>query len=152
MNIEILIIALLAAMSVVVVVRKFSSSRYGSLRPSEETTNAYLAFRVNPGMSYYLSGSDVYPNAIIGIDKSWTLQSDLWKPLEMDAKVLRGLVENMKAQGLGSGVTPCGYEILDDRKGKIGDWFSFPGQNITVWIKGENRFQLSTPENLFSQR
>jgi hypothetical protein len=150
MNMQILIIILLAAVVLFILIKKFSSGHYGSLRPSLETTNAYLSFQVNPGMKYYLSGSDVYPNAIIGIERAWILESDLWKPLEMDSKTLKGLIENMKAVGLGSGVIPYGYEIFDDREGKIGDWFSLPGQNVTVWIRGENRFKLSTPENLHS--
>jgi hypothetical protein len=152
MNMQILIIILLAAIALIILIRRFSSGRYGSLRPSLETTNAYLSFQVNPGMKYYLSGSDVYPNAIIGINRSWTLESDLWKPIEIDSKTLKGLIENMKSVGLGSGVIPYGYEIFDDREGKIGDWFSLPGQNVTVWLRGENRFELSTPENLYSQK
>jgi hypothetical protein len=145
MNMQILIIILLAVIALIMLIRRFSRGRYGSLRPSLGTTNAYLSFQVNPGMKYY-------PNAIIGIERGWTLESDLWKPLEMDSKILKGLIFNMKAVGLGSGVIPYGYEIFDDREGKIGDWFSLPGQNVTVWLRGENRFELSTPENPHSQK
>ena len=152
MNMQILFVILLAAVALFVLIRRFSRGRYGSLRPSIETTNAYLSFQVNPGIKYYLSGSGVYPNAIIGIERAWIPESDLWKPLEMDSKALKELIENMKAVGLGSGVIPYGYEIFDDREGKIGDWFSLPGQRIKVWIKGENRFELSIPENLYSQK
>jgi hypothetical protein len=151
MTVQILIIILMAAIALTILIKRFSGKRYGSLRPSMETTNSYLTFRVNSSMTYYLSGSDVYPNAIIGISKSWSLQSELWKPLEMDQKALKELVENMKTLGVGSGVIPYGYEIFDDREGKIGDWFSLPGQNITVWLRGDNRFGLSTPKNLYSQ-
>ena len=149
MTMQILFVILLAAIALIILIKRFSSGRYGSLRPSLETTASYVAFRVNPEMAYYLSGSDVYPNAIIGINRSWTLDTDLWKPLAMDSNTLKGLIENMKAVGLGSGIIPYGYEIFDDRTGKIGDWFSLPGQNVTVWLRGENRFQLSTPGNLY---
>jgi hypothetical protein len=152
MNMQILFVILLAAIALFMLVKRFSGGRYGSLRPSLGTTNACLSFQVNPGMKYYLSGSDVYPNAIIGIERAWILESDLWKPLAIDSKTFKGLIENMKAVGLGSGVIPYGYEIFDDREGKIGDWFSLPGQNITVWLRGENRFELSTPENLYPQK
>jgi len=150
MNMQILIIIMLVAVALIILVQKFSRGRYGSLRPSLETTKAYISFRVDPEMAYYLSGSDVYPNAIIGINRSWTLQYDLWKPLDIDSKALMGLVENMKTLGLGSGVIPYGYEIFDDKAEKIGDWFSLPGQNTTVWIKEENQFQLSVPGNVYS--
>jgi len=58
----------------------------------------------------------------------------------------------MKAVWLESGGTPYGYGTFDDREGKIGDWFSLPGQNFMVWAKGKKRFELSTPGNLYSQK
>lgn len=152
MDIQILFIILLAAILLVILIKRFSRGRYGSLRPSSETTNAYLAFQVNPGMRYYLSGSDLYPNAIIGIVKAWTLESDLWKPLDLDPKKLKEFIFNINSRVMGTGPLLGGYEIFDDRKGKIGDWLSLPGQNVTVWIAGGNRVSLSTPENLFSQK
>ena len=146
MGIQILFVILLAVVVLIILIKRFSSSRYGSLRPSPETESAYLSFQVDPGMRYYLSGPDLHPNAIIGIRKAWTLESDLWKPLDLDPKKLHELIFNIKSYGMGAGIMPSGYEIFDDGKGKkIGDWFSLPGQNITVWLKGENRVELSTP-------
>jgi hypothetical protein len=152
MQMQILFVVLLAAIALILLIKRFSSGRYGTLRPSLGATTSYLAFRVDPTMAYYRSGSDLYPNAIIGVNRSWTLDSDLWKPMEMDSKTLQGLVESMKGVGIGSGIIPYGYEIFDNREEKIGDWFSLPGQKVTIWIKGEKRFQLSTPENLYSQK
>jgi hypothetical protein len=152
MDMKILFGILLAAVALIMIIKRFSSGRYGSLRPSLETTTAYLSFQVDPGMKYYLSGPDLYPHAIIGIEKAWTLESDLWKPLELDPKKLKELIFNIKSQGLGTGVLPYGYEIFDDRGGKIGNWFALPGQNITIWLRGENRVELSTPENPPPQR
>jgi hypothetical protein len=145
MDMQILFMILLAVVVLIILIKRFSRGRYGSLRPSPETMNAYLSFQVDPGMRYYLSGSDLYPNAIIGIGKAWTLESDLWKPLDLDPNKLKELIFNIRSQGLGAGVMPGGYEIFDDRGGKIGDWFSLPGQNVTVWLRGENRVELSTP-------
>jgi len=151
LKMQILVIVLLAVVALLIVIPRFSGRRYGSLRPSMETTSAYLSSQVNPGMNYYLSGSDVYPHAIIGVKKEWTLESDLWKPLDLDPKTLSELIFNMKSQGLGRGAIPYGFEIVDNRGQRIGDWFALPGRNITVWIKGENKFTLSTPADLSSQ-
>jgi hypothetical protein len=148
MDMQILFVILLAVIVLIMLIKRFSSGRYGNLRPSLQTENAYLAFQVDPGMRYYLSGSDLYPNAIIGIRKAWTLESDLWKPVDLDPKILKELIFNIKSKWMGAGVMLGGYEIFDDREGKIGDWFSLPGQNITVWIRGENRVELSTPAPL----
>lgn len=152
MSIELLIVILLAAIALITLVRRFSSNRYGIFRPSMETTQSYLAFRFDPALSYRISGSDVYPNAIIGVEPAWTLKSDLWKPVAMDGQKMRELVENMKSLGVGSGVLPYGYELFDDREVKIGNWFSLPGQNVTIWIRGEKEFELSTPDNLYGQK
>lgn len=147
MDIQLFIVILLIAvvMALALVIKNFSGGRHGSLRPNLETTSAYLSAQVDPEMRYYLSGSDLYPNAIIGIQKAWALESDLWKPVDLDPNKLKEMIFNIKSQGMGTGVIPGGYEILDDRGGKIGDWFSLPGQNVTVWIRGENRVELSTP-------
>lgn len=147
MDMKILFVITLAVIVLIILIKRFSRGRYGSLRPSLETTDAYLSFQVDPGMRYYLSGSDLYPNAIIGIRKAWTLESDLWKPVDLDPKMLKELIFNIKSKWMGAGVMPGGYEIFDDREEKIGGWFSLPGQNITVWIRGENRVELSTPES-----
>jgi hypothetical protein len=145
MDMQLFIVILLIGVLMVVLIKNFSRGRYGSLRPNLQTTNAYLSAQVDPGMRYYLSGPDLYPNAIIGIGKEWALESDLWKPVDLESNKLKELIFNIKSQGMGSGSNPYGYEIFDDRGGKIGDWFSLPGQNITVWIRGENRVELSTP-------
>lgn len=145
MDAHILFVILLAVVVLTLLLRRFSRGRYGSLRPSLKMTNSYLSFQVDPGMRYYLSGSDLYPNAIIGIRKTWTLESDLWKPVDLDPKKLKEIIFNVTSQLMGAGVMPDGYEILDDRNGKIGDWFSLPGQNVTVWLRGDNRVELSTP-------
>jgi hypothetical protein len=145
MDMQILFVILLAVIVLIIIFKRFPRGRYGSLRPSPGTMNAYISFQVDPGMRYYLSGSDLYPNAIIGILKAWTLKSDLWKPLDLDPKKLKELIFNIKSKGIGAGVMPDGYEIFDDRGRKIGDWFSLPGQNVTIWLRGENRVELSTP-------
>jgi hypothetical protein len=146
MDVQLFFVVLLAAVALTILVKRFFGGRYGNLRPSMETTNAYLSAQVDPEVRYHLSGSDLYPGAIIGIGKEWTLESDLWKPLEIDRRRLGELIFNMKSQGMGSGVLPYGHEIFDDRGEKIGSLFSLPGQNVTIWIKGEKRVQISTPE------
>jgi hypothetical protein len=40
-------------------------------------TKAFEKYQVNSNYNYYISGSDVYPNAIIGLDKALTLEPDL---------------------------------------------------------------------------
>jgi hypothetical protein len=97
---KILIISLAVAVVLFLIVRTISSGRYGELRPNEEVTGAFEAFRTDPGMEYYISGSDVYPNAIIGIDKSLTLETNLWKKRELNVGGMKELVGNMRSRAM----------------------------------------------------
>jgi len=119
--------------------------RYGKIRPSREVTEAYENFRVNPQLRYYISGPDEYPGAIIGIDKAWTLESDLWKGRDLDSRELRDLVQHMQSKGAESGTMPCGFVIYDNRGEIIGDRFSLPDLHMPVRILGQYRVGIDTP-------
>ena len=145
MDMKILISILAAAAVLILIVWRFSDGRYGELRPSKEVTDAFETFRIDPEKEYYISGSDVYPNAIIGIDKSRTLETDLWKKRDLTAEGMKELVENMHLRAMEHMAFLQGFDILDDRGTKIGEWFSLPGMSIVIWLKGEDRISISTP-------
>jgi hypothetical protein len=145
MDMKILISILAAAVVLILIVWRFSDGRYGELRPSREATDAFETFRIDSGKEYYLSGSDVYPNAIIGIDKSRTLETDLWKKRDLTAEGMKELVGNMRSRAMEHMAFLQGFDILDDRGAKIGEWFSLPGMSIVIQMKGENRVSISTP-------
>lgn len=119
--------------------------RYGKIEPSQNVTEAYESFRVNPDQRYYISGSDVSPNAVIGIDKAWTLESDLWKSRDLDSGGLKELVCNMRSRGPESNASLCGFMVFDNRGGIIGDLFSSPGLHMPVRIRGAYRVVIDTP-------
>jgi hypothetical protein len=145
MDMKILISILAAAVVLILIVWRFSGGRCGELRPSREATDAFETFRIDPGKEYYLSGSDVYPNAIIGIDKSRTLKTDLWKKRDLTAEGMKELVGNMCSKAMEQLTLIQGFDIVDERGAKIGEWFSLPGMSIVIRTKGENRVSISTP-------
>jgi len=145
MDKQILIIALAVAAALILAVWRFSDGRYGKLRPSPEATAAWESFRVDPEKVYYLSGSDVYPNALMGIDKSFELEPELWKRREMTADGMRELIGNMRAKALDQGTSMHGFDILDEKERKIGEWYSLPGLSIVIRTIGENRISITTP-------
>lgn len=136
-------IAVLAAL--VLTVWMFAGGRYGGLRPSQESTEAYASFRVDSDKNYYSSGADFYPNALMGLDKSWRLESDLWKKREVTTEELKELVVNMNSRVTQRMAALQGFDIMDDRGWKIGDWYSIPGLNITVKVTGEYEIVITTP-------
>ena len=145
MDIQILIVAGCVVIALLTIVIWRAGARYGKIRPSREVTAAYECFRVDPNLNYYISGSDTYPNAIIGIDKTWTLESDLWKKKDFIAQSMKELVQNMQSKSAEQTLMLHGFVIFDNRGRKIGDRFSIMGITMTVEITGERRVVVSTP-------
>jgi len=145
MDTQLLIGAGLVAAALLAIIVSRVSGRYGKIRLSQDVTEAYESFRVNPDQRYYISGSDVYPNAIIGIDRAWTLESDLWKGRDLDSSGLKELVSNMRSKASESTATLNGFTICDNRGNVIGDLFCLPGLHMPVRIRGAYRVVIDTP-------
>ncbi len=142
MDFQALLLVLLAAVAVISLVSRFSRGCYGQLRINQEVSLAFERSMVRDQMAYYTSGPDGYPNAILGVDKSWTLQSDLWKRQDLTAAGMAALVSGMQEKR----VPLYGFDVLDHRGLKIGDWFSVLEVHITVAIRGEGIVDISTPD------
>ena len=44
---------------------------YGTLVPDQSALKSLEALQIDPDMNYYFSGSDVYPNVIMGLRKEY---------------------------------------------------------------------------------
>src|SRR3989304_265721 len=69
---------------------------YGKIEPNYELTRSIGRYQIDPDLNYYISGPASTPNAIMGLKKSYTLDSDLWKKIEMTPDVIKNLVYNMQ--------------------------------------------------------
>jgi hypothetical protein len=146
MDAQLLIVLGLAVLAgIILAVWRFSGGRYGKRRPSAEATAAYESFQVDPGKDYYVSGPDAWPNAIMGIDHVWAFESDLWKKRELTAEGMRALVQGMQAKSLERMTTLQGFDILDEKGARIGDWFSVMGLTITIRVIGDGKVEIDTP-------
>ncbi|HVO64917.1 MAG TPA: hypothetical protein VMT12_00410 [Syntrophales bacterium] len=145
MEIQLLIVLVIIVIVLIAVFKRQAGKRFGKIRPNGNITEAYTHFKVNPDLNYYTSGSDVHPNAIIGIDKAWTLESDLWKKKNLDSQSMKELVQGMQAKAAERILTLHGFDIFDDHDMKIGDWFSIMGATTTVEVAGEKRVIIQTP-------
>lgn len=101
-----------------------SFKNYGSIVPDGGVTDAFDKYQVNPSYNYYYSGSEVYPSAVISLDKAYALDSDLWKKVDMTPAKLREIVMNMKNKAATVNfMAPLhGFVMLDDRGKQIGVW------------------------------
>lgn len=114
------------------------SGSYGKIAPDRNVTYAFETYQVNPDLIYYISGSDVYPHAIIGIDKSYTLKSELWKKREFTPETLKVLIEDMKDRVMEFYEILHGFDILDNAGNDIGDWYSILSATTTVRVEDHN--------------
>ena len=79
------------------------AQHYGSIVPDGNATDVFEKYQINPNYNYYISGSDVYPNAFIGLDKSYVLDTDLWKKVEITPAKFRERVQYMQDKSLSTG-------------------------------------------------
>jgi len=145
MDIQLFILLGSIAVALLLIMRQMSRGHYGKIQPSREVAEAYEGYRVESHLTYYSSGSDIYPTAVIGIEKTWTLASDLWKPRDLSPQGMKEMVQNMRSKSAIQGSTPFGFDIFDHRGGKIGNCFSVLEAVTTVKITGEKTVVIHTP-------
>lgn len=122
----------------------------GRFEPSNEATEHFEKSVVNNDYNYFRSGSEVYPVAIFGLKKSYTIDSDedLWGKVEPNRKVIAELVLNMQMRLLACCTQrPRGFDILDDRGRKIGEWYSMLGLIIGIKMKEEGKVVIYPPSD-----
>ncbi len=110
-------------------------SNYGNFKTSQEVTDAFETYRVLPGYNYYFVGPDARPNAIIGIKKEYTLESDIWKHVDMTPERLKFWINQMNYQSFPAML--YGNYILDAAGNNIGIWYSL--WDTTVVQAGEDK-------------
>lgn len=147
MDMEFILLGVIVLAFAAVLIRRIIGGQYGQFQPSGDVTSCYENFRVDSGKNYYISSSDTYPAAIIGIDKTWTLETDLWQKKELSAPLMKEFVQNMQAKALDQGAALHGFDIFDNKANKIGDWFSFAGISLSVKITGERKVVVYPPPN-----
>jgi hypothetical protein len=119
---------------------------YGGIVPNQDATTAFERYQVDPNLNYYYSGSDVYPNAVMGLNKAYTLDSDLWKRVEMTPQLLREFISNMQRRALNLGQMQHGFAILDDKGKQIGIWYSILSVRTVVQMKDNKTVAIHTPD------
>lgn len=119
---------------------------YGGIVPNKDVRNVFENYQIDPDFNYYYSGSDVYPNALMGLKKTYTLESDLWKKVEMTPQLFREFVKNMQTKALTLGLNQYGFAILDNKGNQIGIWYSLLSVRTVVQMKDNNVVVIHTPD------
>ncbi|HUH66325.1 MAG TPA: hypothetical protein VLZ07_07820 [Syntrophales bacterium] len=121
---------------------------YGRITPEPDVREAFEKYQVNPNYNYYISGSDVYPNAIMGLDKAYNLEPSLWKPAGMTPGKMRELVEAMrhKVKSLTWRLVLYGFAMYDDKGKQIGVWYSLFDAKTSVRMIDDHTVMVVTPD------
>ena len=122
------------------------AGRYGTMAPDAQAAKAFESFQINPDLSYYVSGSDEYPNALLGLNKKYALDSTLWKRIDPTPQRFRELVLQMQARARQIGQSQFGFAIFDDKGHQIGVWYSILSARAPVLMKENQHVEIYTPD------
>ena len=117
---------------------------YGTLRLSTSASAAFESARVLPDHHYYYTGSDNNPDAIIAIQRKYTLETRLWKSVEATPKQLKDWVDRL-TDLRGYGLKTLGSDILGPNGETIGIWYSKKSDFTTVRLLDDNRVMVYPP-------
>jgi hypothetical protein len=120
----------------------------GQIDSSREVTLAFEGYSVNPTYRYYISGSDVFPNALIGLSRDYHLDPEtLWKEVQMTPEEMKEIVDHMRAKASQTMLQfPQGFNLLDDKGRVIGVWYSLITARTFVQMKKDGIVRIDTPD------
>ena len=129
----------------------FLGGRYGNIFPDDKATKDFEAFKIDPGMNYYYSGPDLYPNALIGVKKQYVLDSDLWKPIKPTPESFRDLILHMQDKAQEYREFQHGFIMYDDKGQQVGVWYSILKARTFTQMREENKVRVYTPDLMIYQ-
>ena len=118
-----------------------TTSNYGRLQSSHEITQLFENAQVLQDHSYYFSGLQGVPDAIIAIHPNYSLRDKLWQPVDFSHATLDKWVYRMSYVQM---TTPRGAWILGPKGDRLGIWFGAQRQTA-VRLNRENRLVVSPP-------
>lgn len=143
-----------AAIAGVLVMAFITVSAAGSgarLDRSLEVLNGFLAGTVLPGYTYYTTGVENNPDAILGIKEGITLRTDRWKDRELTEQLLKRMVGAMNSMYAATSFGLLGSAVLNDQGEQIGVWYS-PVGATTVKMLSPTEVRVNPPNAVEIQR
>lgn len=122
------------------------SGRYGNIIIDSPTTRDFDTFKIDQGMNYYYSGPDLYPNALIGLKRQYSLGPDLWKPIKPTPESFRDIILHMQEKAREYGQLQHGFLMQDDHGKPVGIWYSILKAKTFVKMGEGNKVIVFTPD------
>jgi hypothetical protein len=123
------------------------SGNYGRLFPNDDVKKTFETYQLPPDHTYYYSGPDAFPRAIIGIRNEYHLESKFWKPVELTQKLLKRWLEMGGRSRDGYYMNRNGSDILTPDGRQIGIWYSVKNwkDRATVKMIDDKTVNVSPP-------
>ena len=140
----ILVVALIIGFIVLFISR--SGENYGMLKPSETVTASFESHRREPDLDYWFSGPESHPLTIIGVEKRFRFDSaQHWMKIEPEEESLQRLIEGMQSKALQMNRNLRGFEMVDQRGERIGEWYSAVGIQAVIKRTGIDSVEVWPP-------
>jgi hypothetical protein len=123
-----------------------SGENVGMLKPSDAITANLESQTVGPDLDYYFSGPESHPIAIIGVERRFRFDSaGQWTKVRPGEEALKFLVEGMQSEALQRNRNLRGFEIVDHRGERIGEWYSAVGTGAVIKRTGIDSVEIYPP-------
>jgi hypothetical protein len=121
------------------------AENYGRLQRSEEVDELFKGYQVLPDHNYYYVGPEGRPDAIMGIQYEYTLETTQWTQFKASDDILKKWVDTINFyHNTGVQYYPYGFFILDPAGSRLGIWYSI-WDWTTVMMKDDKRIQVFPP-------
>lgn len=122
------------------------SGPYGSLKSSDEVTRFFTQNNYDPGYTYYYSGRENLPTAIIGIKPDYELVPDFWTRISPNTEMFKKIVRRIYPH---SRYFPYGYDMLGPAGQKVGILFS-KHRRVAIRLEADHKVQVLIHESTSS--
>jgi hypothetical protein len=129
---------------IIVTLHTFSgcAGNYGGLRKNGDVNRIFKSYQVLVDYNYYYNGPKGRPDAIMGIHRTYTLQTTQWTPIDLTVNQLKKWIQWFDAYyGDNTTYYPYGFQILDPDGNPLGVWFSI-WNHTTVEVKEDNQLAI----------
>ena len=142
----ILIIVLVLCIGFILFFMSRSGETYGKLKPSESAMASLQSHGEAPDLDYYYSGPESHPLAIIGVEKRFRFDSAKhWMRIGPEQDSLKRLAEAMQSGAQDLNRNLRGFEMVDQRGERIGEWYSIVGVQAVIRRTGIDSVEVWPP-------
>ena len=138
---------LLLLVAVVFMASCAGTGNHGTLVYNDKVKKAFETYQIPPNHTYYYSGPDALPRAVIGIRNEYHLESKYWKPVELTQNLLKKWFEIVNASRNGFTLNQNGSDILSPDGSQIGIWYAVINwkDRVTVKMIDDRNVNVSFP-------